>query len=88
MRNIKILDIFSYVPEKKLTLERIEKIFLGEIDGQEGDFPLRICKKEEIRFPIPDHIKDVITDLESENKKTGFLIHGEEIIAIIGYRNR
>lgn len=80
---MKVLDIFSWVSVKEISLEQLERIFT---DCKSGIF----CKEFTVLLDLPDnaaeHILACKRQLQNEGKKAAYILKGENTIAVIGYR--
>ena len=78
-----VLDIFSWLPEKAISLEKIEEIVKDNYVGvsHEGYY---------VEYELPPqantNIMNVAEDLIQEGKKVCFLLKDNQIIAAIGYK--
>lgn len=78
-----ILDIFSWLPEKELSLEQIEKL-VKELDsgipheGYSVEYELPCGSNENITNPMKELIE--------EGKSVCFLLREEQVISLVGYR--
>lgn len=81
---IDILDIFSWLPEKELSLDEIESIVLElhSVKTNQSGFTL------ETKLPIDanEYVTSTQTELLSEGKKVCFLLRDNTVIAAIGYK--
>ena len=80
---MKVLDIFSWLPAKEISLEQLEQIFEEYYTGTyKGEYI--------ISFETPCNIgKDILNcraELMEEGKKTGYILKDGNISALIGYR--
>lgn len=79
-----ILDIFSWLPAKEMSIEEIENIVIelyrtkDEIDGFSIEMQLPDAANE--------NVIGVKEDLINEGKKVCFLTRNGSVIAAIGYR--
>lgn len=79
---MKVLDIFSWLPAKEMSLEQLEQIFEEYYIGTyKGEYI--------ISFETPCNIgKDILNcraELMVEGKKIGYILKDDIIIALIGY---
>lgn len=78
-----ILDIFSWLPEKEISLKKIKEIALDINDGKS------VADGYSLFANIPDNANDNIVcvnnELISEGKKVCFLAREGIVIAAIGY---
>lgn len=80
---MKVLDIFSWLPAKEMSLEQLEQIFEEYYTGTyKGEYI--------ISFETPCNIgKDILNckaELMEEGKRIGYILEDDNIIALIGYR--
>lgn len=79
---MKVLDMFSWLPEKEISLEQLEQIFKeyynGTYNGEYG-----------ISFETPDNIENNILNcsikLMKEGKKIAYILKDDRTIAVMGY---
>ena len=78
-----ILDIFSWLPEKEMSLEKIEEIVKDLYIGvsHEG-----YSVEYELPSQANTNIIDVTEDLIQEGKQVCFLLKDNQIISVIGYK--
>lgn len=78
-----ILDVFSWLPEKEMSIEQIENLVQSIESGIscEGYFVEHCLPKDANQY-----ITEATDDLVQEGKKVCFLIEGKQIISVIGYR--
>ena len=79
-----VLDIFSWLPAKEISLEEIERIVLELYKTQErrDGYALEMELPEDAN----EYVISVTEDLISEDKKVCYLLRDGSIIAAIGYR--
>lgn len=78
-----ILDICSWLPARKLSLERIKEIVLSLSSGKSNEEGYSL----EMKLPINAN-EDVINcskDFISEGRNIGYLLMNNEVIAVVGY---
>lgn len=80
---MEVLDIFSWLPEKQITLEQLEQIFKDYKSGIYNSEYTVITEKPD---DISENILNSINELIEEGKKVAYILKGEDIIAVIGYR--
>lgn len=77
---MKVLDIFSWLPAKEISLEQLEQIF---IDYKSGIY-------NSVLSELPNNVsEDILTcknELLKEGKKVAFILKEEKVIAVIGYQ--
>ena len=78
-----ILDVFSKLPEKQISLEQLQEIFIKLVSGESvSDYS--VC------FEIPDSATEndisCRKELLSEGRKVAFIIKETTVIATIGYK--
>lgn len=80
---MKVLDIFSWLSAKEMSLERLKQIFKEYYTGTyEGEYIITL------ETPC-NNGKDILNcraELMEEEKKIGYILKGNNIIALIGYR--
>lgn len=78
-----ILDIFSWLPEKEMSLEKIEEIV--------KDFYIGVSHEGyPVEYELPSqanaNVIEVTADLIQEGKQVCFLLKDNQIISVIGYK--
>lgn len=81
-----ILDIFSWVREKELNISEIERIILNYYDGKTDEVGFRV--ESELPNQANENIIDATNELISEGKRVCYLLRDNEIIAVIGYKEK
>lgn len=80
---MKVLDIFSWLPEKQISLGHLEQIFRDYVLGIHND-------KYSVQFGTPNNASDNILisigELAEEGKKVACILEDDNIIAVIGYK--
>lgn len=80
---MKVLDIFSWLPAKEMSLEQLEQIFEKYYAGiYKGEYIISL----EIPHNVGKDILNCREELMEEGKKIGYIIKDDTIIALIGYR--
>lgn len=81
---MKILDVFSWLPEKELSIEQIKNIFLMSCEGIDDNIYV-------VAYAIPDnaelHIIECKNELLSEGKMVAYIMRGDMVVSLIGYKN-
>lgn len=82
---MKIIDIYSWLPEEKIGIEEIKSIFINSCDGiNESTY--------EVNYELPDNAdKNIIeckNSLIKEGKKIAYIKQIDKIIAIVSYNNK
>lgn len=78
-----ILDIFSWLPEKELSLEEIENIVKDIENGITHD---GYSVEHQLPEGADENIVDGRDELVQEGKQVCFLLRGGQLISMIGYR--
>lgn len=80
-----ILDIFSWLPAKEISLEEIEKIVMAlyEVRTSKDGYALEL----DLPKDADENVIGVTEDLVSEDKKVCYLMRDRKVIAAIGYRD-
>lgn len=81
-----ILDIFSWLPEKELSLQAIESIVLELKDGKKRSDGFEL--KMEIPTDANENIIEVTKDLIGDGRKVCYLLRAGIVIAVLGYKDR
>ncbi len=79
-----ILDIFSWLPAKEMSLEEIEQMTRLLYEGAQGNDKYRL----EMQLPTEEdnNIVEVTEELLGEGKKVCYLLSEDIVIAAIGYK--
>lgn len=80
---MKVLDIFSWLPAKEISLEQLEQIF---IDYESGNFNSEYIVLSEHPNIVSEDILTCKNDLLKEGKNVAFILKEEKVIAVIGYQ--
>ena len=80
---MKVLDIFSWLPAKEISLEQLEQIF---IDYKSGNFNSGYIVLSEHLNTVSEDILTCKNDLLKEGKNVAFILKEEKVIAVIGYQ--
>lgn len=77
---MKVLDVFSWLPAKEISIEELEQIFLGHFNGTyEGEYKV-----------LPDNAdKNILNSratLIEEGKDVACILKGGNVIAVVGYK--
>ncbi len=80
---MKVLDIFSWLPAKQISLEQLEQIF---IDYKSGNFNSGYIVLSEHPNTVSEYILTCKNDLLKEGKNVAFILKEEKVIAVIGYQ--
>ena len=80
---MKVLDIFSWLPAKQISLEQLEQIF---IDYKSGNFNSGYIVLSEHLNTVSEDILTCKNELLKEGKNVAFILKEEKVIAVIGYQ--
>lgn len=80
---MEVLDIFSWLSEKQITLERLEQIFK---DYKFGIYNSEYTVVTEKPDDISENVLNCRNELIEEGKKVAYILKGKDVIAVIGYR--
>ena len=80
---MKVLDVFSWLPAKEISIEELEQIFIGHLNGTyEGEY--------KVLLEVPDNadknILNSIAKLIEEGKDIACVLKGRNVIAVVGYK--
>lgn len=85
LRIMKILDVFSWLSAKELSMEEIENTVIGLQEGN-SRYEGYLLERQ-----IPEDANENVTDcanrLVSEGKKVCFLLRAGKTVAVIGYKD-
>ena len=78
-----VLDVFSWLPAKEISMEELEQIFIKHLNGTyEGQY--------KVLLEIPDNAnKNILSSsamLIGEGKAVDCILKDGNIIAVVGYR--
>lgn len=80
---MKVLDIFSWVSEKQLSLVQIEQVFRDYVLGIHNE-------KYSVQLETPDTVSGNILEckksLTEEGKQVAYMLADDTVIAVIGYK--
>ena len=81
---MRVLDVFSNLPAKELSIEQIEDIFLKSYDGVIND-------TYTVVHELPDNAESNTVELKNEllreGKQVAYLLQDGVIVAVVGYKN-
>lgn len=80
---MKVLDTFSWLPAKEISLQQLEQIF---IDYKSGIYNSEHIVLSELPNNVSEDILTCKNELLKEWKKVTFILKGERVIAVIGYQ--
>lgn len=78
-----VLDVFSWLPAKEISIEELKQVFTGYFNGTyEGEY--------EVLLEMPDNVdKNILGSraaLKEEGKAVAYILKGGNVIAVVGYR--
>lgn len=78
-----VLDVFSWLPAKEISIEELEQIFTGHLNGTyEGEY--------KVLLEVPDNAdKNILNSsarLIKEGKATACILKDGNVIPVVGYR--
>ena len=79
-----VLDVFSWLPAKEISIEELEQIFIKHLNGTyEGEY--------KVLLEIPDNAdKNILNssaELIGEGKAVAYILKDGNVIAVVGYNN-
>ena len=79
-----VLDVFSWLPAKEISIEGLEQIFIKHLNGTyEGEY--------KVLLEIPDNAdKNILSssaELIGEGKAVAYILKDGNVIAVVGYNN-
>ncbi len=80
---MKILDFFSWLPAKEISLEELEQIFTASKKGTCSD---AYTVSDELPPCAADHILACQKELINEGKNVVAILKDSNVIAVAGYR--
>lgn len=80
---MKVLDVFSWLPAKEISIEELEQIFIEYLNGTyNGEY--------RVLLEMPDNAdKNILNSravLAEEGKSAACILKGEKVIAVVGYK--
>lgn len=81
---MRVLDVFSMLPVKELSIEQIEDIFIKSFDGGEND---TYAVVNEISDDVGNNIVECQKELVSEGKQVAYIMQKDMVVAVVGYKN-
>lgn len=80
---MKVLDVFSWLPAKEISIEELKQIFIEHFNGAyEGEY--------KVLLKMPDNVdKNILNSsatLIEEGKNVACILKGGNIIAVVGYK--
>ena len=80
---MRVLDVFSWLPAKEISIEELEQIFTGHLNGTyEGEY--------KVLLEVPDNAdKNILNSsarLIKEGKAAACILKDGNVIAVVGYR--
>lgn len=82
---MKVLDIFSWIPVKDISLEQIEQIFM---DYKSGSYHGEYVVLSEPPINISEQVLTCKNELLKEDKSIAYILKEENVIAVIGYKTK
>ena len=78
-----VLDVFSWLPAKEISIEQLRQIFINHLNGTyEGEY--------KVLLEIPDNAdKNILSssaELIGERKAVAYILKDGNIIAVVGYK--
>ena len=80
---VTVLDVFSWLPAKEISIEELEQIFIGHLNGTyKGEY--------KVLLEVPDNAdKNILNSraaLIGEGKDAACILKGGNVIAVVGYK--
>ena len=80
---MKVLNIFSWLPEKEISLEQLEQIFT---DYKSGSYHREYVVLSEPPSNVTEDILTCKDELLKDGNNVTYILKDENIIAVIGYK--
>lgn len=81
---MRVLDVFSMLSAKELSIEQIEDIFKKSFDGV-------INETYTVVHELPDNVESNIiectNELLKEEKRVAYLMQNDLVVSVVGYKN-
>ena len=81
---MRVLDVFSMLPAKELSIEQIEDIFLKSCEGVIDDIYIVV---HELPDNAESNIMECTNDLLKEGKRVAYLMQNDLVVSVVGYKN-
>ena len=80
---VTVLDVFSWLPAKEISIEELEQIFIGHLNGTyKGEYKVLL----EVPNNADKNILNSRAALIGEGKDAACILKGGNVIAVIGYK--
>ena len=81
---MRILDVFSWLPQKEIDIDELKTIFLKSLQGIKDD-------DYEVVFEIHDNVEvniiEAANELMSDEKLVAYIKREDTVVAIVGYKH-
>lgn len=78
-----VLDVFSWLPAKEISIEELEQIFIDHLNGTyEGEYKVLL----EIPDDADKNILSSSAELIGEGKAVAYILKDGNVIAVVGYK--
>ena len=78
-----VLDVFSWLPAKEISIEELEQIFIDHLNGTyEGEYKVLL----EIPDDADKNILSSSAELIGERKAVAYILKDGNVIAVVGYK--
>lgn len=81
---IRVLDVFSMLPAKELSIEQIEGIVKNSFDGIIND---TYAVVHELADNAESNTVELKNELLREGKQVAYILQDGVIVAVVGYKN-
>ena len=81
---MKVLDIFSWLPAEKVSLEEVKSVFMNYKNGIEID---EFVVLEDLPENVSEYIVECMEGVKHEGKKVATLIKEDKVVALVGYQD-
>ena len=81
---MRVLDVFSMLPAKELSIEQIEGIVKNSFDGIIND---TYAVVHELPDNAESNIIECTNDLLKEGKQVAYLMQNDLVLSVVGYKN-
>ena len=81
---MRVLDVFSMLPAKELSVEQIEDIFLKSYNGVVNDTYMVV---HELPDNAESNIVECKNELLREGKQVAYIMWQDSIVSVVGYKN-
>ena len=80
---MKVLDVFSWLPVKEISIDELKQIFIEHLNGTyKGAYKVLL----EMPGNADENILNSRAELIEEGKDVAYILKGGNVIAVVGYK--